>query len=296
MGEISEKIVETIVSNIENVLESLLTAIKELPKQKKSDRTWIFLRHLMYLVEHVQFRLRTTPVEEKTRRDFYWKLWHENRETREKLTVLTAAIEEQRHLNQEIIERIHSNYLRNCQLVSRIGDKFLEDAVTIRLKFERMQLNEYKQSEDRKNDLREICGISRNKFQIFQFSLRKLEQEIFQKRSKMSAKFLSLLNRYDTEIGERKKTVSDLESVLNDLTKKIHQLEENMEEQSCLYDSCFNEQEESKLAEIRSKLEVISRTIAAKKIQRWWRSILPSLRTRKKKKSKKSKKKGKRKK
>ncbi|XP_011314612.1 IQ domain-containing protein D-like [Fopius arisanus] len=296
MGEISEKIVETIVSNIENVLERLLTDVKGLPEEKKSDKTWIFLRHLMYLIEHVLFRLRNNPNEEKTREDFYWALWHENRDTQVKLTTLRAAIEGQRKLNQGIIDRIHGNFIRNCQLVSRIDDKFSVDAVTIRLKFERMQLNEYKKSEDRQNDLKEICGVSRNRLQNYRLSLRKLEQETFQKRLKISGKFLSLLNRYDTEIGGRRKTLSDLESILNDLTKKIHQLQENMNEQSNLYNSCFNEQEERRLAEIMAKLELITGVIAAKKIQRWWRSILPALKSRKKKKAKKSKKEKKRKK
>lgn len=86
MGEISDKIAETIISNIENVLEGLVADIRDLPVAKKSDRTWIFLRHLIHLIEHVLIRLRTTPFEEKTRQDFYGQLWHENRDTREKLS------------------------------------------------------------------------------------------------------------------------------------------------------------------------------------------------------------------
>lgn len=106
----------------------------------------------------------------------------------------------------------------------------------------------------------------------------------------------SLINRYDTEIGNKSINLQELTTELNNLTEKINEIDKEIQEQSVIFNSCEKEQEDARLLELKLKIKEIKKPRAVKIIQRWWRKIYLELKLKKLKKSKGKKSKKKRKK
>lgn len=86
-----------------------------------------------------------------------------------------------------------SEYLKNVKVLKEFNDKYINDTEFISNKYERMQVNEYKQSLARQNDLNQICGFTKNKTDALMATNKKLEMEIYSKRSFFIDIFISYL-------------------------------------------------------------------------------------------------------
>lgn len=98
------------------------------------------------------------------------------------LIALSKTLENQRNLRRRIEERIHSQHIKNIELVEKIEKKFIKDSKGVSKKFERMQIDEYKKSEARQNDLKPILNITQNKLQNLLMTNERLEKDIYSKR------------------------------------------------------------------------------------------------------------------
>ncbi|KAK0162077.1 hypothetical protein PV327_008442 [Microctonus hyperodae] len=241
----SDTIFHVVNFNIQNVLQDGLIEIQKLQLDKNyiSDQSFTFLRYMRFLVDHAIKRTQTTVEAEKNRQLYYRKLWRENYKILKKISALSKTLENQRNLRRRIEERIQSQHIKNIELVEKIEKKFMRDSKGVSKKFEGMQIDEYKQSEARQNDLKEIHNITQNKLQNSLMTNERLEKDIYSKRYKVTSQYLSLLNRYDTEIGERLAIITNLKAEFDALSEKRRQLEANFNHKFSIYklknNTCF---------------------------------------------------------
>ncbi|KAK0087341.1 hypothetical protein PV325_001226 [Microctonus aethiopoides] len=225
----SDTIFHVVNFNIQNVLQDGLAEIQKLQLDKNyvSDQSFTFLRYMTFLVDHAIKRTQTTYKAEEIRQSHYRKLRRNNYKILKKISALSKTLENQRNLRRRIEERIHSQHIKNIELVEKIDKKFIKDSKGVSKKFERMQIDEYKQSEAKQNDLKPILNITQNKLQNLLMSNERLEKDIYSKRYKVTSQYLSLLNRYDTEIGERLEIITKLKAEFDALSEERRELEAN---------------------------------------------------------------------
>ncbi|XP_044591271.1 dynein regulatory complex protein 10-like [Cotesia glomerata] len=179
-----------------------------------------------------------------------------------------------------------TEYLNNVKILKELNEKYLTDAQLISIKYERQQLNEYKQSLTRQNDLTQICAFTISKTTAIMATSKKLEIEIQSKRIKVISQFTSLLNRYDSEIGDKKNYLEELRAERFDLEENLKEIEEIINQQSVIYDEYMYKRRQVDV----DRMEAIIKSHAARTIQRWWKNILQKRKKTKKKKKKKKKK------
>lgn len=95
---------------------------------------------------------------------------------------MCEKLEDQRRVHREYESKLMTEYLENVKILKELNEKYLTDAQLISIKYERQQLNEYKQSLTRQNDLTQICAFTKSKTTAIMATNKKLENEILSKR------------------------------------------------------------------------------------------------------------------
>ncbi|XP_015510885.2 dynein regulatory complex protein 10-like [Neodiprion pinetum] len=228
---------------------------------------------MKHFFEHTLKRISTSPEEYRAKELRYRKLWRENEKAKTDLKILAAVLEEQRKQHDMEMELINSQCEKDLATVKRINRKCKEDVNYTIIRTERKMMIAYKASEMKQKEIRE--DVSNAEFHLKKIRTLNLalEKEARDKRFKIESQLLGIINKYDTEIGEKQKQMELLIVQFETDKKKKEDLEAEIERQADLYDTFMKEKQDTEDAIINEKLAKLMMTRAVKTIQRWWHSM-----------------------
>uniref|UniRef100_A0A1B6LGV5 Dynein regulatory complex protein 10 n=1 Tax=Graphocephala atropunctata TaxID=36148 RepID=A0A1B6LGV5_9HEMI len=248
------------------------------------------LRNLEELRICVSDRLRVTPKMEAQHDAELRQLYQQNIRNRSEVEKLTEKLN--KLVTETELEIEGKKQLIKSQ-INKIGKvrKQCRDSVKKKMDDAERQINwDVKNSEFRLEELQTGAKNAQYRRDVQLKEHLNSERDLRAKRYKVESQLVAVLQKYDTDIGERQSQLEEMTASYEEEKEQMAVLQQQFDEQEIEYVSLMLEKEHYERQEWEAKLYDIRCRIAARKIQRYFRAYLAASRA-KGKKGKKGKKK-----
>ncbi|XP_066595954.1 dynein regulatory complex protein 10 [Prorops nasuta] len=223
------------ISEIDHgVFEALKTlksysAIREISREHRenfSAPVFLFLKQMKSFFEHVISRMCTKPEEIRAEELKYQKLLLINKEANTDIKKLKKKLEDQKTAHKESMRDWIFESRRDMLTIQGINKRCRDTIKDIIMKFEWKQHSLHKSSEIRQNDLR--LGVTNAKAELDSIKEANERMEKSQRvgRKKLEIELLTLIKKFDTDIGERQEMLNELLQIYEDNEKEAASLKD----------------------------------------------------------------------
>ncbi|XP_063983128.1 uncharacterized protein KIAA2012 homolog [Diachasmimorpha longicaudata] len=279
----------TIITNLTSrVLESVNTCGHEYTKEDTTDLANL-IQSLRQLSRIIETRMRTSPREERERATNLAAALVNERKALQEAEVLRGTLEDTRREHRTSVDRVKEEINRERELLERIE---LQQKVKMTKRREALEVQMRAIMDETLIEKQQIAAeIEFREIEYRRTCAENLkrEKDVYVTRKEAERCYLSILSKYDSEVGGLHRTMESLITESDLLANKLKNLQETLRIQEIEYVEMKNERETTLRKAFMESLNGFMRQRAAKRIQRTWRAYWERQQLRKKKKSKKKK-------
>ncbi|XP_039293025.1 uncharacterized protein LOC111053688 isoform X2 [Nilaparvata lugens] len=264
-----------IITKNENTANFLL-------KIYKNNNPNAFLSDMDQFSKFMEEKIQQTPQMEKRLDARMAHLHQENETLKEQVAALRAKANLlRRKQNEVLIDK--DEILKNSQLKINLIRKNTQDYITEKIEeSEARMMRDWSMSERAQADMAEDLKQQTIYFENAQKDQMAKEKECRAQRAKAEAQLVALLQKYDSDIGNRHEEKEQLTAALAKEREQLEMLQEQFDEQEVEYLQLMNEKEKYERDVWNEKIYQIQCKMAARRIQRFFRRYLEKSKSRKK--------------
>ncbi|KYN43350.1 hypothetical protein ALC56_02076 [Trachymyrmex septentrionalis] len=191
----------------------------------------LFLYHICYFLEYVLRRMYLTPEQERNKELNYRKLWHCQRKSVEDVTKSTTDLEEQRINHKKMLADTIKQYEKNIVTINEIDKRCNEYITSTNVRYEKKQIVICKAWIYEQSNIQSALKNIIDDFESLKDINMKKEQTICKRKLITESKLLTIITKYDTEIGNRCKMLEQLSEIYKYHKLEKYDLEKEMKQQ-----------------------------------------------------------------
>ncbi|XP_018372595.1 PREDICTED: uncharacterized protein LOC108767316 isoform X2 [Trachymyrmex cornetzi] len=195
----------------------------------------LFLYHIRYFLEYVLCRMYFTPEQERNKELYYRKLWYCQTKSVEDVAKSTTDLEEQRIKHKKTLEDTIKQHKKNIVAINEIDKRCNEYITSTNVRYEKKQIVICKAWVYEQNKIQSALKNIIDDLESLKDINMKKEQTICKRKLITESKLLTIITKYDTEIGDRYKMLEQLSQIYKYHKLEKHDLEKETKRQEKRY-------------------------------------------------------------
>uniref|UniRef100_A0A1B6EBG6 Dynein regulatory complex protein 10 n=1 Tax=Clastoptera arizonana TaxID=38151 RepID=A0A1B6EBG6_9HEMI len=233
-----------------------------------------FINKLKQLYSCIAQRLLLSPCNEKVKKIELNQLYNKNERDKEEVIRLKEKLCKKLLEKEELIEQKKIEIKKEQEKIDKVQKQCIENILKKREDTAKQVNWDMKNSEFRLEELQNELKIAQHQRETQLKEYISSEKELRTKRFKMQSQLAAMLQKYDTDIGDRQAQSEEITAAFEEEKKQLTELQECFDLQEEKYELLMYEKEKYEQSVWEGKLYAIQCKIAARKIQRFFRSYL----------------------
>ncbi|XP_049803753.1 uncharacterized protein LOC126238522 isoform X1 [Schistocerca nitens] len=248
---------------------------------KISEAGSIFIEYMRHLRQCIAKRLAVSPCQELADEQNLRLTWIRNAKTKAVKSVLLDKLEIQRNEGNAQLAQRDVAIKKNEELIEKMK-KCSKDDIKKRInESEKNMINDWRDSESRQEILQAQLIENEARFEQLLSEHLRSEKSLKAKKIKVESQLLTVLSKYDADIGDLQNELDELMEGFNEEKRQMRELQERFDIQEVEYIRLMTQKAEEERIEHERRVNFFTTSRAARIIQRAWRKYIRRKRRRK---------------